>query len=320
MELALPLPSALFGAASVHPDGAWVRARHEQWSGQPAGAVVEACLHIAPHVPAERVLELSLLATMFTGVDDLLEQAGPHTGPAAYAAVIRAGEAPTVGSPNLLAFGRVVERTRRAFGPQLYPRVVTAFEQWALCMAPGNAAASGWEDLDSYLRFRRQDFGFDAMRVASEYGAGVDLTDLETSPLLDDLHTACFEHALFVNDLFSYRKETQAGDGRNAVSVLISTAGMTPQAAVNAVCERITSAEGAFGTQAHLLTQDGPGLRADVVEYVRWWRQVLGGNIAWSLTTPRYNGVQHPATSTLPTHMLLRPDHTEYRYATTVPS
>ncbi|GAA3989356.1 hypothetical protein GCM10022247_04880 [Allokutzneria multivorans] len=304
----------------MHPDGAWVRAQHEQWSGQRPGDVVEACLHIAPHVPAERVLELALLTTMFTGVDDLFEQADPHTGLAAYVAVIRAGRSPADGSPNLLEFGRVVERTRRAFGPQLYPRVVTAFEQWALCVASGAAAASGWDDLDSYLRFRRQDFGFDAMRVASEYGAGVDLTDLESSPLLDDLHTACYEHALFVNDLFSYRKEKQAGDGRNAVSVLVATEAMTPQDAINAVCERITAAENAFGTQARLLTRDGPELRADVVEYVRWWRQVLGGNIAWSLTTPRYNGVRHPAASSLPTHMVLHPERTEYRYATTVPS
>ena len=327
VELVLSLPQALFGAASVHPQGSWVRTMHDQWLGQQLGQQVtdsgnlfDLCLHALPHVPAERVLEGALVGTMIGVVDDLFET-GPKTGLAAYVATVRAGCAPAGGNPDLVVFGRVMERARRALGPRLYPRLVTGFEQWANSMVAAAAAVSSWDGLDAYLQYRWGDFAFDAIRLMVEYSAGVDLTDMEESPLLDDLHTACYEHSLFVNDLFSYRKEKQAGDDMNAVSVLVTIEGMTLQAAVDTVCGRITAAEEAFfAAQARLLTHDDPGARTEIARYVRCWQHVLAGNLAWSLSTPRYNGCPLPSRSSLPTHMVLHPSHTEYRYGSPTPS
>ncbi|WP_143261644.1 hypothetical protein [Allokutzneria sp. NRRL B-24872] len=304
VELALSLPKTLFGAALVHPRAAWVRARYDEWVGRPGAssrAAVDQCLHILPHAPAERVLDVALLLSLFGGLDDLLE-ANPHTELATYFSSLRTGHASTDGHPELDVLTRGMQHAQRALGPRLFAQLLSGVEQWANSMAP---TASGWADLDTYLQLRRADFGFDAIRVMVDHAAGIDLDEHRTSPLLDELLAACFEHALFVNDLFSYRKETQAGDGRNAVSVLLSTAGMTPQAAVDVVCERITAAERTFADL---------GAHADIAQYATFWRHVLAGNLAWSMTTPRYNGVQRPAASSLPTHMVLHPDHTEYRY------
>ncbi|GAA3989363.1 hypothetical protein GCM10022247_04890 [Allokutzneria multivorans] len=307
MELALCLPETLFGSASVHPQASWVRAEYDEWIGRPGAssrAAVEQCLHILPHAPAERVLDVALLLSLFGGLDDLLE-VDPHTELAAYFASLRTGHASTESKPELEVLARGMRRARHALGPHLFAQLLFGVEQWANSMAPTD---SGWDDLDSYLQLRRPDFGFDAIRVMIDHGADVDLSELRASPFLEELLTTCYEHALFVNDLFSYRKETQAGEGKNAVSVLIATQGMTPQAAVDVVCERITSAERNFAAladrEAHRHT----------AEYVHCWRHVLAGNLAWSMTTPRYNGVQHPAASSLPTHMVLHPERTEYRY------
>ncbi|WP_260420911.1 terpene synthase family protein [Streptomyces netropsis] len=327
MTVVISLPRQLFSIASVHPRSSWLRTMHDQWldeqftaSGISGGInVVRKCdavslfLHGMPHAPADRVLEAALMASMAFAIDDLFET-GPQVELNSYLAVAHADGAAIDRNADLVIFARAMERARQAIGPRLYARTLKSLEKWANSTATANAAVSSWDGIDDYLKRRWVDAGFGGVRVVVEYCAGVDLTDLEESSLLDDLHTACFEHSVLVNDLFSYRKEKQAGYGMNAVSVLTDTEGMTLQSAVDTVCSRIAAAEEAFAEQVRLFTHNDPNAHADIARYVHGWRDALAGNIAWALTSPRFNGHRLPLNSSLPTHMVLHPSHTTYRY------
>ena len=131
---------------------------------------------------------------------------------------------------------------------------------------------------------------------------------------------ACFEHTILVNDLLSYRKEYVLDEPMNAVGVLCRTRGLGLQQAVDELCARLAAAEDAFFAEAGRLRR-GHGGRPGLELYLEAWGLMLSGNLAWSLSCPRYNGsgggwLWEGDAGTLPDVMVLHQDRTEFRVST----
>ena len=128
---------------------------------------------------------------------------------------------------------------------------------------------------------------FDLIELASGY--------LEDAPeLLDDAKAKGLTRAReaasltfgWINDVFSYRKEAQAGDPLNLVAVLENQYSLSHEEAFDAAVD-------VFRAELSLLEDESARLREGGVSptldrYLTGLEVWLHGNIAWSSTCPRY--------------------------------
>ena len=77
-------------------------------------------------------------------------------------------------------------------------------------------------DLDTYKELRLHTSGCYVCSMMLEFALGLDLADeIIEHPLLVALNVAAFSHVMFVNDIFSFRKELSDGDLMNLVPVFL---------------------------------------------------------------------------------------------------
>ena len=77
-------------------------------------------------------------------------------------------------------------------------------------------------DLDTYKELRLHTSGCYVCSMMLEFALGLDLADeIIEHPLLVALNVAAFSHVMFVNDIFSFRKELSDGDLMNIVPILL---------------------------------------------------------------------------------------------------
>lgn len=338
----LTLSAGALPPARVHPAAAEVRRRHDAWfrrrlaadPAAPAAArrIFAECegvglmCAVLPDADPDRLLGISLAASVLLLLDDLTDADDGEVRRAEhYLAVV--GGADPAGLPGgddpaatggLRLLADTLARVREGVPEPLWQRFTAGFAE---VIAAGAAkSAEPMPDYAAYLRLRRADSAFDLIGVALEHGLGLAVpAGAETgasAPALAALHDAAFRHAILLNDLLSFRKEYFAREPMNAIQVLGRTRRLTMQQAVDVVCDEIGAAEREFATASAVLASVPEGAHGGVPpRYLDGWRQLLAGNLAWSLACPRYLG-QAPAWDLgrgLPVRMVLHPDRTVYQ-------
>lgn len=304
--------------AARHPQHARAREQHARWYTeqliptsvgsrmQPAARddTVDLFVRAMSDAPAERIMDVTSFVATSMWLDDYIDSMPEEARCemiATLVAVTRNPDAPT-SCPEAEMWSKHLVRTRRAFPARHAKRVESALEKW-LESARFPPSADRFNDLDSYLCWRKTDFACEVIPALVEYSADADLSDIYETDVLGRFHTACFEHAVLVNDLFSYRKEFLRGEESNALIVL-TRAGADIQLAADTVCERVNRAETAFWSLGDALRTQWPEIPR-FPAYLDAFARQLGGNLAWSMNTPRYHGEDHQWSDIIPGHLML---------------
>ncbi|ATL69228.1 terpene synthase [Nocardia terpenica] len=142
----------------------------------------------------------------------------------------------------------------------------------------------------TFLPLRRVSVGLRPYIVCIEYVLGLDLTELlALDRELRRAKLVAVEHAMLVNDLFSFRWESFHGDYSSIVAVLVFADGHTLQEAVDITCGRIREADIELGRLSDILRlryAEQPLMQI----YIDAINAFCAGNLRWSLETSRYNG------------------------------
>ena len=165
-------------------------------------------------------------------------------------------------------------------------------------------------DLDTYKELRLHTSGCYVCSMMLEFALGLDLADeIIEHPLLVALNVAAFSHVMFVNDIFSFRKELSDGDLMNLVPVLLwhnlggmsSICGGGVEAVVReTVAQALALVRELDGECVRLVAEiraavrggNGPladeGAAAAVDKYVDGISDWLAGNLRWHRISKRY--------------------------------
>ena len=165
-------------------------------------------------------------------------------------------------------------------------------------------------DLDTYKELRLHTSGCYVCSMMLEFALGLDLADeIIEHPLLVALNVAAFSHVMFVNDIFSFRKELSDGDLMNLVPVLLwhnlggmsSICGGGVEAVVReTVAQALALVRELDGECVRLVAEiraavrggNGPladeGAAAAVDKYVDGVSDWLSGNLRWHRISKRY--------------------------------
>ncbi|MFC1440785.1 hypothetical protein ABUW04_21230 [Streptacidiphilus sp. N1-10] len=334
IELTLALPGGRLPDPGDHPDRARLRREHDAWFRERMAGVglplehrlfrecegVSLMCRVLPGADADRLLGICLAASVLFLLDDVTDGDSTETSQAERYLAVLGGASAEGGSAHLRLLAQTLERVRQGVSAQLWARFVEGFSEVVRTAAVKSAAPVA--DYPGYLAVRRADAAFDLVGVAIAHGLGLE-GDRDPGPSAGELAgflDACFEHTILVNDLLSYRKEYVLDEPMNAVGVLCRTRGLDLQQAVDELCARLAGAEAAFFAESDRLRRayrDRPGLEP----YLAAWGLMLSGNLAWSLSCPRYNGAEggwlwDGAAGALPDLMVLHPDRTEFRVST----
>ncbi|WP_432923371.1 terpene synthase family protein [Microbispora sp. CA-135349] len=143
-------------------------------------------------------------------------------------------------------------------------------------------------DYETCLAVRMDSFGCDFIELMTEYGAGVDMSDLISR--LAEVHLHCRRQMIIINDLLSWRKEHAQDDKMTVVRVLTEREGLGLQQAVDRLCELAEDHEKAYIAARDAVLEGPLGERADVRAYLRALDHMIGGSQEFEYLTPRYFG------------------------------
>jgi hypothetical protein len=323
LVLGLALPYGRLPAPRDHPGRERLRRAHDAWFRERMAGVgldaerrlfeecegVSLMCRVLPDADEERLLGVCLAASVLFLLDDVTDGGSDEASHADRYLAVLGGASAEGGSAHLRLLAQTLTRVRQGVPDRLWARFTAGFSE-VVATAAGKSTAPV-RDYREYLAVRRADAAFDLVGVAIEHGLG--LADEPGPEQVAALLDACFEHTVLVNDLLSYRKEYAADEPMNAIGVLCRTAGLDPQQAVDLLCGRLAAAEDAFFAERGRLLAADPAL----LRYLDAWALMLSGNLAWSLSCPRYQGAAGgwDWRRGAPTRMTLFPDRTEYAAA-----
>jgi hypothetical protein len=161
-----------------------------------------------------------------------------------------------------------------------------------------NRELGAWPDSTTYTRIRPFAGG---MYIVLDL---IDLTESDTLPLVVRKHP-CYQRlmlitsnvVLWANDLFSLQKERAHRDMHNLALVLQHKAGISLQAAVDAVAALIEREVKRFVALEARLPSFGPAVDDMLQRFVGVFRAYMRGNIDWSRETGRYRHAEAPTPS-----------------------
>ncbi|QKV91353.1 pentalenene synthase [Streptomyces sp. NA02950] len=150
--------------------------------------------------------------------------------------------------------------------------------------------------VDAVLALRRHSIGVQPCLDLNEPFGGFTLPDaLHRGHPLARMREATDDVVVFTNDIASLDKELAAGDVHNSVIVRRERAGGDLEDAVRHIADLANARYRWFERTAARLPRMlsragvGPDLRRNVQTYVDGMRNVMNGNLGWSLRTARYD-------------------------------
>ncbi|MBB5110080.1 terpene synthase family protein [Streptomyces spectabilis] len=130
------------------------------------------------------------------------------------------------GHPYGPAFFDIFGTLHREMPEAVYLRYIRSWQEWFENALLENEFRKARQipSLETYLDFRLLSVGLLPCIVSAEYFLDQDLTELVAADAqLARAGRVAVEHAMLVNDLYSFRQECFRGDNFNCVSVLVST-------------------------------------------------------------------------------------------------
>jgi hypothetical protein len=195
-----------------------------------------------------------------------------------------------------VAYGRAARDLWRRFSPGLSTdqtrRLGDSLEAFLRgCAAEIRAKLTGdIPDYETCMAIREDSFGCEFLKLLTEYGAGVDMTEYTGSPDFVVVHTHAMRQLILVNDVLSWRKESSEEDVMTTVRVLCQRYRLGLQRAVDHLCRLIDFHERAYIAARDRLLGGALGERAEVRGYLDGLDHLLGGSQEFEYLTPRYFG------------------------------
>ncbi|THG97347.1 hypothetical protein EW026_g4628 [Hermanssonia centrifuga] len=160
-----------------------------------------------------------------------------------------------------------------------------------------------FQNLDQYLAVRRVNIAMYFANAYFRYTLNINLTDEQVKhPLMREAEGIISDHVGLTNDLFSYAKERLTNsDDTNVIRILQDHEGLTYTQAIDVIKQKIRQKEQDF-ISAGIAVLQHPELGKDPEVY-RWIASLpycMGGNIAWSQETGRYNIGDAPGSIPFP--------------------
>ncbi|MEG8184228.1 hypothetical protein GZH49_37850 [Nocardia terpenica] len=193
------------------------------------------------------------------------------------------------------AFSNIIETFKQNMPPNVFERYLTDWQESTAAMLSENRFRENDDvpDIDTYLAIRRISVRLRPYFPCAEYVHGFDLSEMISSDTeLLRAKLLAVDHAMLVNDLFSFCKEYFQGDYFNVIASLICRHGYTLQEAVVSTCAMIEEADSNLARWSTILrNRYAHDLRVQV--YLQILNTFCAGNLRWSLETPRYLGYEH---------------------------
>jgi|SRR5918992_2902580 hypothetical protein len=205
-------------------------------------------------------------------------------------------EATAARGTDEVAYGRAGRDLWRRFSPGLTPeqkrRLGDSLDAFLRgCAAEIRAKLTGdIPDYETCMAVREDSFGCEFLKLLTEYGVGVDMTEHANSPDFIVVHTHAMRQLILVNDVLSWRKESAEEDVMTTVRVLCQRYGLSLQQAVDHLCRLIQFHETSYITARDRVLEGPLGKRPEVRGYLEGLDYLLGGSQEFEYLTPRYFG------------------------------
>ncbi|HEX5566820.1 MAG TPA: terpene synthase family protein, partial [Streptomyces sp.] len=158
--------------------------------------------------------------------------------------------------------------------------------------------------VEEFLSARRHSIGIQPCLDLAERCGGYTLPEeLHGGSPLREMRRITDDVAIFVNDIVSLDKELAVGDVNNTVILLQRTTGRPLEECVREICAAANGRVARFQEHtarlsARLAAAGAPAeVRAQVDDYVDGMRNVMRGNLDWSLESRRYDDAGVAAVS-----------------------
>ncbi|CAJ2500455.1 Uu.00g033080.m01.CDS01, partial [Anthostomella pinea] len=174
------------------------------------------------------------------------------------------------------------------------PRALVAMEAWAEYLeSSGRNHHKQFDGLDDFLEHRARDAGEKFVFAIVTFGMGL-IIGKEEHETLHEMCRPCFAHLTLVNDLYSYEEESEAavanGDPGwlNALNVIMREHSVNVDEAKLICSRQIKKAASEFSA---VITgaKDRDDLSLGLRRYLEALQYGMTGNLAWSMTCPRYH-------------------------------
>lgn len=320
------LPPAMYRSdieTVEHSCRAWLR--HHLGDAYPDGVSLERFIEqdttlwellVYPTARDDRITEICNMVDYLFSLDDVYVYASPERARNErfdlYNRVVN-GEHVTARTPYLDILRGLIDRTKRTMDAPLWNRFAHSLTRF-LDASLGERDLQGKEvHQDTYTAYRSRSVGVCCFPLV-EHGLGIDLTHhLTTSQsLITQLNRLVARHWVYVNDIFSYRKELYSGDTMN--EIWLTTQGRPDQLqhAVDTLADRARTLYGEFEHHCRALARDVPDPNHPLRRYAEALPLMISGNLEWSYLTPRYHGSGHTWDGTRNATVYLTPHHTVF--------
>lgn len=302
VDTALPVPLHSDAETITQRGICWLRAQLPFESDTRRELFLEEghCLWVCllfPYGERDRVQNICDLTLLLFATDDaLVDRATDGHALCGTAAAVLSGREPPGTSPWAGALRDVWERLNADMSPSQLDRVRRAIKllyRGALHERRLRTARH-IPTFAEYMALRKASVGASIYFVLAEYARAI---ELEGSPLRDPalraLRDIACEHLILTNDLFSFRKELDAGDAINAVAVLQQERRLDELQATTLIRELVEDRERIFLEQRAAIAASQLGSEPSVHLTLEGFGDLLAGNLRWSCLTPRYHGPAH---------------------------
>lgn len=162
-------------------------------------------------------------------------------------------------------------------------------------------------DINKYMHYRFKSIGANSSFISLEYGLNVNFQqDLN---IFKNIHKVAGENIIFINDLFSYRKEFYDDKYNfNIVNIIMEKNNCNLQDAISSLEIDIKKNYEQF---RHLYNEILiKHSNKDVKKYLDGLFNLIIGNLQWSCTSPRYHGINFRDTLINGAHVIFSKDKT----------
>lgn len=254
---------------------------------------VESKLHmftfaVIPYCLTNRILDCCNIITLFFIIDDLYEENNqPHSTISDFINILNNNKNDK-NSDNkyLILFYKIWVNIKSNSNIISLKQFSNSIKDWFSTLKIKTTDFNRY----SYLPFRRVNSGIFFVLSVLRYGMNINLDDnILNSDYIKNIQEIVGDHAMLVNDIYSYKKECIKNINKsyqsNMISILENTENLDTNSSIKEIIDVVLEKEKQFKE----LINKNPYENKEVNKYIDSLEYVMSGNYYWSTITNRYN-------------------------------
>lgn len=240
-----------------------------------------------------KIINITNFYTLLFIIDDILEN-DDKSGLIAlqFINILENKENQTIVQENIKVIGNKFKEIINLFKKEMtddqISRFITYTKEW---IEGANYLSKNGDkiNIEKYIEYRIKSIGAKSTFFSVEYGLDINL-DNTLLASLENIHKVASENMIYVNDLYSYRKELyENGDNPNIINIIMEEEKCDLQNSIFILEKMIKNNFNDF----HLLYDNLLNINIDNIQlkqYLDGIYDVMIGNLKWSCMTTRYHG------------------------------